>query len=124
MQLPRTDKTQQAFTNKAERIRSARLGFILAACLLMMPALFACDSRTPQTPAKSQPAAVPAPGSIGATLLETRCSVCHSADRPKGARKTRAEWERTVTRMISNGAQLAESEKTILVEHLAKTYGQ
>ena len=122
MQIPRTDKTQQAFTNKAERIRSVRLGFILAACLLMMPALFACDSRAPQTPASPKQAASPA--SIGASLLETRCSVCHSVDRPKGARKTRAEWERTVTRMISNGAQLAESEKTILVEHLAKTYGQ
>lgn len=123
MPLSPTCKAQKTVTNKAERICSAQLGFILAACLLMMPLLFACDSRTPQPPS-TQPAGVPAPGSMGATLLETRCSVCHSADRPKGARKTRAEWERTVTRMIGNGAQLAEAEKAVLIDHLAKTYGQ
>jgi len=28
-----------------------------------------------------------------------------------------------VTRMIGNGAQLTEAEKTVLVDYLAKTYG-
>ncbi|NWF76326.1 MAG: hypothetical protein HXY53_07160 [Nitrospirae bacterium] len=60
----------------------------------------------------------------GATLLETRCSLCHSADRAKQAKKTREQWDKTVTRMISKGAQLTEAEKTLLLDYLAKTYGQ
>lgn len=60
----------------------------------------------------------------GATLLDTRCSVCHSADRPKRARKSLSQWETTVTRMIGKGAQLSAAEKGMLVSHLAKTYGE
>ena len=60
----------------------------------------------------------------GASLLDVRCSVCHSADRPRQARKTRAQWEETVTRMIGKGAQLSEMEKGVLIDYLAKNYGQ
>ena len=59
----------------------------------------------------------------GAILLATRCSVCHSADRVKRERKSREQWEETVTRMIGKGAQLAGEEKVILIDHLAKNYG-
>ena len=59
----------------------------------------------------------------GAILLDARCSVCHSADRAKRERRSRAQWEETVTRMIGNGAQLTGEEKVVLIEHLAKTYG-
>lgn len=58
----------------------------------------------------------------GAALLEERCSVCHKADRPKSAKKAKAEWDKTVTRMIGKGAKLSADEKTILIDHLAKTY--
>ena len=56
----------------------------------------------------------------GATLLETRCSVCHSADRPKRAHKSPDQWEQTVARMIGKGAQLSATEKSVLIEHLSK----
>jgi cytochrome c5 len=62
------------------------------------------------------------PAINGATLLDARCSVCHSADRPKKARNTAAQWEKIVTSMIAKGAQLTETEKTVLVDYLAKTY--
>ena len=58
----------------------------------------------------------------GAELLEKRCSVCHSADRPKGAKKTKVQWEETVTRMMGKGAKLSGDEKKTLVEYLATTY--
>jgi hypothetical protein len=74
-----------------------------------------------QTPAAAIAAETPAPN--GATLLETRCSVCHSADKPKQSKKTSQQWEQTVTRMISKGAKLTDDEKAMLVDYLAKTYG-
>ncbi|WP_020677900.1 hypothetical protein [Geopsychrobacter electrodiphilus] len=58
----------------------------------------------------------------GASLLDSRCSVCHSADRAKEAKKTEAEWDATVSRMMSNGAQLTPAEKKTLVDYLSKTY--
>lgn len=58
----------------------------------------------------------------GADLLEKRCSVCHPSSRPKGAKKTRDQWEATVTRMMGKGAKLSTEEKKALVDHLSKTY--
>lgn len=81
-------------------------------------------------PATALPTAVPPtamlptemPALDGAALLDTRCSVCHSTDRVKRARKTAEQWEQTVTRMIGKGAQLTEAEKKVLVDYLANTY--
>ncbi len=67
-------------------------------------------------------AAGAAPVIDGAKLLDERCSVCHKSDRPKAAKKSKAEWEKTVSRMIGKGAKLTAEEKKALVEHLAKTY--
>lgn len=58
----------------------------------------------------------------GATLLEKRCSLCHSADRAKDTKKTSEQWDATVSRMISHGAQLTPAEKQVLVGYLSKTY--
>lgn len=99
---------------------------LVAACLVMMAVPVACNSGSPQpTQAPSSTTAPPAetPALDGATLLETRCSVCHSADKPRQVKKTREQWEQTVTRMIGKGAQVTEAEKTVLVDYLALTYG-
>jgi cytochrome c5 len=66
--------------------------------------------------------AVAAPAIDAAKLLEERCSVCHESKRPKSAKKSMADWDKTVTKMIGKGAKLSEAEKKALVEHLAKTY--
>jgi mono/diheme cytochrome c family protein len=58
----------------------------------------------------------------GATLLDQRCSVCHSSDRPKSKKKTPEEWNATVTRMIGKGAKLSPDEKQVLIDYLSKTY--
>jgi cytochrome c5 len=65
---------------------------------------------------------VAAPVIDAAKLLEERCSVCHKSDRPKAAKKSMADWDKTVTRMVGKGAKLSEPEKKSLVEYLAKTY--
>jgi cytochrome c5 len=75
----------------------------------------------------SKPASAPAPSGGGSTadgqtLMQTRCSVCHSLDRVTSAHKTAAQWKTTVDRMINNGAQLSPSEEQVLVNYLAQTY--
>ena len=56
----------------------------------------------------------------GASLLDERCSVCHSADTARRKKKTPAQWEQTINRMISNGAKLTEDERAVLLDYLAK----
>jgi cytochrome c5 len=94
--------------------------------LLLMALLIACGSTSSeptQVPSSETVSPTAAPGLDGATLLETRCSVCHSADRATQVSKTADEWEQTVDRMIGNGAQLTDAEKAVLVQYLAENYG-
>lgn len=58
----------------------------------------------------------------GATILKERCGTCHAVSRVTEAKKSKAEWNKTVTKMIGQGAKLSPEEKTALVNHLAKTY--
>jgi mono/diheme cytochrome c family protein len=88
---------------------------LIVAALVLVSLLVACGS-SPSEPTQ-------APAQDGATLLETRCSACHSVDRPKQVTKTAGEWEQTVDRMIGHGAQLNDAEKSALVEYLAQNYG-
>jgi mono/diheme cytochrome c family protein len=61
-------------------------------------------------------------GSNGQTLMQDRCSVCHSLDRLTSAHKTAAEWTTTVERMVSHGAQLNSQEQQTLIDYLAANY--
>lgn len=56
------------------------------------------------------------------SLFESRCSVCHSTSIPKGARKTKSQWNECVERMIAKGAKLSPEEKRALVSYLSKKY--
>jgi hypothetical protein len=58
----------------------------------------------------------------GARLLEERCGVCHKTEIPKNARKSRSEWNKTVSRMINKGAKLSPEEKRVLVRYLSRVY--
>ena len=55
----------------------------------------------------------------GQALVESKCVVCHSQDRIKAAKKDRAAWEATVTRMFGNGAKIGADEKSAIVEYLS-----
>ncbi|MEE8358398.1 MAG: hypothetical protein V3R82_03200 [Candidatus Hydrothermarchaeales archaeon] len=62
-------------------------------------------------------------------LFESKCSDCHSINRPKSKRKTRSEWEITVKRMQDvNGARekagLTDEEAEKIIDYLAETYGE
>jgi hypothetical protein len=99
---------------------------LLALLGLVMTLLAACGggSQATKVPQGGTVPAVATQAIDAASLLDTRCSVCHPSSRPKSARKTQAEWEQTVTRMISKGAQLTDAEKAALVSYLAQNYGK
>jgi cytochrome c5 len=61
--------------------------------------------------------------SAGAPLVASKCTRCHSIDRIEKARKTREAWEKTVSRMQSNGLQVSEYERAAIVEYLASRDG-
>ena len=60
--------------------------------------------------------------SAGQTLMQARCSVCHSVNRVESAHHTAAEWKVTVERMIYKGAQLTPQEQQTLINYLARNY--
>jgi cytochrome c5 len=62
------------------------------------------------------------PAISGATLLDTRCTVCHSKVKVTGKHKSQSEWNQTVQRMVLKGAFLTPEELIILVDYLAENY--
>ena len=73
------------------------------------------------------PPATPDPGSSttaidGKTLLETRCTACHSLDRVNTKSGSPDDWKSTVDRMVQKGAELSSEEAVILVQYLAENF--
>jgi cytochrome c5 len=64
----------------------------------------------------------PPPSIDGVTLLNERCNICHTLDRIEKAKKSRADWERTVALMVNKGARLEKDEQAILIDYLAETF--
>ncbi len=52
------------------------------------------------------------------SLLQTRCTQCHSVQKVLQAKKTRAEWEKTLSAMVSAGAKISDTEKRALLDYL------
>jgi cytochrome c5 len=84
----------------------------------------ACSGPGPAAVTEAPPAEDPAAGAPdGAAMLEDRCSVHHSLGQIESASKTRDEWEATVARMVSKGANLTEDEQAAVADYLVETYG-
>ncbi len=98
------------------RYRSLAIIFALLPLLIFTTA---CASGAPIVTTPSVTAA-----QDGATLVQERCTVCHSLDRITGAHYTAAEWKTVVDQMIAKGAQLTSVEESAVVQWLAATYGQ
>ncbi|MDI6770867.1 MAG: hypothetical protein QMD04_14495 [Anaerolineales bacterium] len=58
----------------------------------------------------------------GQTLLQERCTVCHSLERVASKHKTADQWKTTVGRMVGEGAHLDAQEQQTLIDYLAQTY--
>jgi len=55
----------------------------------------------------------------GSKLLEKQCLNCHVIEKLVRYRKSREQWEQTITKMINNdGVVLTEAEKAALLDYL------
>lgn len=94
------------------------------ALVIIFSVLVSGCSQTKATdlPAQAGPTSAPISSLDGKTILESQCTVCHSLDRVTAKSADLAGWEKTVKKMISNGAALTPEEQTVLVQYLADTY--
>jgi len=60
--------------------------------------------------------------SDGQSLMQERCSVCHSLNRTISKHKTAAQWTTTVQRMVKHGAKLDSQEQLTLIDFLSANY--
>ncbi len=93
------------------------------ACALLCLVVVLVGAACGQAPATGPGTPTPAKEVLdGAMLLQARCTRCHTLARVEGARLTPAEWEQTVRRMVEKGADLSETEISVLVAYLAERY--
>ena len=61
----------------------------------------------------------------GQKLFESKCSLCHTIERPRSKNKTKAGWETTVMRMKNtNGAPLTDEEARAIIDYLSGKHGK
>ncbi len=110
------------FLDKVERDEMRKIWFVTLFVVLLAILIVGCSS--------AATTAAPAAGSSGSettaidgkTLLETRCTVCHSLDRVQSKSGSADDWKSTVDKMIQNGAKISEEEAIVLVKYLAENY--
>jgi cytochrome c5 len=63
--------------------------------------------------------AQPGPAPLdGRRLVAWKCNACHRSVRATESRKTRAEWELTVARMVQNGLAARDDEIKAIIDYL------
>lgn len=60
----------------------------------------------------------------GAQTLQRVCSACHTPERILAARKSRAQWDEVMDKMVSRGAVITDTDYEILMPYLVKSYGR
>jgi cytochrome c5 len=95
--------------------------FILIVTVIGVACGGPASAPTATTP-PAKPTTAPAQALDGKALMNERCTVCHSTERIQAAKKSKAEWETTVSRMKGKGAKLNDAETTALIDFLAATY--
>jgi hypothetical protein len=76
------------------------------------------------SPPAGQPTTATAPLSAddsanAKSLLQERCTKCHTLERVEKATFDRAGWEKTIDRMMSKGAKINAEERKTLIDFLA-----
>ena len=90
----------------------------LALCIVIM-VFFVSSCKSQSSTATPDPTTM----YEGATLVQERCTVCHTLSRVERVKYTASEWQTIVDNMIQKGAQLTPDEKTIVEKYLIATYG-
>lgn len=54
------------------------------------------------------------------SLVDAKCSMCHTLDRVYSASKTKAQWDVTMTRMKTNGLVITDADYATILDYLSK----
>jgi cytochrome c5 len=77
-----------------------------------------CSSAATSAPTTTQPPDT----TKGKSLVESRCSTCHSLTQVQNHKDNQTGWEAIVKQMVGSGAQLDAEQQKLVVEYLATTY--
>ncbi len=64
------------------------------------------------------------PEGEGREIVAETCNQCHELNIVTGSQRTEAQWQYTVTMMLSLGAPLPEDQVGTVVSYLAKNFGK
>ncbi len=104
------------------RVRSFKWRGSVSAVLF----LAACASAPTAVPdARSVTAAAPTqfPPGEGQPQVQESCGPCHAITVVTSARKSAAEWERTVNGMITRGARVRDDNYDAILDYLIRHFG-
>jgi cytochrome c5 len=82
----------------------------------------AAETPTAAESATPSPTVEPSGTLDGATLVQERCTQCHTLDRVAAEDGDAAKWTAIVNEMIANGASLNDQEKQAVIDYLAAEY--
>ncbi len=101
----------------------------MAACALVASTLIAAapvNKAQAQVPTSAQPAATTTtvPEDPAAGAFTQTCAKCHDGARITAMRRTSAEWEDVIKKMIEKGAPGTEKEFETAYDYLLRNYGK
>src|SRR5579862_1657170 len=64
------------------------------------------------------------PEGEGKKIVEGACASCHGLEVVGGKQWSKPRWEAVVAAMVDRGAQLKKGEAPVVVEYLAKNFGE
>ena len=70
-----------------------------------------------------QPASVGLADGAAKPLVEGGCALCHGLDRVVAAKRSKAEWQTIVNRMVYFGSPISGDQEASVVDYLAANYG-
>jgi competence protein ComEA len=97
-----------------------RFPFGIASCTLVVSTLIAAE---PRRQAATQQAQAAADDPAAAVFTET-CAKCHDGARITAMRRTSAEWEDIIKKMIEKGAPGTEKDFEIVYDYLLRHFGK
>lgn len=97
-------------------VRHTRRAVVSGVCVALAAALSGCASTSAPEPAT----APPTESSPAATLVDQKCSMCHTTERVYGADYDAAKWASTIERMEQNGLVISPDEKQAIIDFLVE----
>ncbi len=70
-----------------------------------------------------QPAQVNLPDGAGKEIVEGGCGLCHGLDRATAAKRSPADWQSVINRMVYVGAPLSADQAKAAVDYLSANFG-